>query len=83
AGAELLFVEAPESLEEIHAIPRLVSAPQLIKIVVGGRTPAVPREDLAASGFSLVLYANTALQGAVHGMQQALRGLMEAGILDE
>ncbi|MEW6453325.1 MAG: isocitrate lyase/phosphoenolpyruvate mutase family protein [Pseudomonadota bacterium] len=83
AGADLLFVEAPESLEEIHAIPRLVNAPQLINIVVGGRTPAVPREDLSASGFSLVLYANTALQGAVHGMQQALRGLMEAGILDE
>lgn len=83
AGADILFIEAPESLEEIHALPKAVDVPQLINIVVGGRTPAVPREELAASGFALVLYANVALQGAVYGMQNALRGLMEAGIMDE
>jgi 2-methylisocitrate lyase-like PEP mutase family enzyme len=83
AGADMLFIEAPESLDEITALPRAVAAPQLINIVVGGRTPALPQAELATMGFSLVLYANTALQGAVFGMQQALRQLKTAGFVDE
>lgn len=83
AGADILFIEAPESREEILALPKAVDVPQLVNIVVGGRTPALPRAELAASGFALVLYANVALQGAVYGMQNALKGLMEAGIMDE
>ncbi|GAB4064124.1 oxaloacetate decarboxylase [Ancylobacter sonchi] len=83
AGADILFIEAPESREEILALPKAVDVPQLINIVVGGRTPALPRAELAAGGFALVLYANVALQGAVYGMQNALKGLMDAGIMDE
>ncbi|MCB4769584.1 oxaloacetate decarboxylase [Ancylobacter sp. Lp-2] len=83
AGADILFIEAPESREEILALPKAVDVPQLVNIVVGGRTPALPRAELAAGGFALVLYANVALQGAVYGMQNALKGLMDAGIMDE
>jgi 2-methylisocitrate lyase-like PEP mutase family enzyme len=83
-GADLTFVEAPESLEEIRAIPqRLAGTPQLINLVVGGRTPIVGRDELQAMGFALVLYANVALQGAVHGMQAALGQLRREGRLDE
>jgi 2-methylisocitrate lyase-like PEP mutase family enzyme len=83
-GADLTFVEAPESLEEIRAIPqRLAGTPQLINLVVGGRTPIIGRDELQAMGFGLVLYANVALQGAVHGMQAALGQLRREGRLDE
>jgi 2-methylisocitrate lyase-like PEP mutase family enzyme len=83
AGADILFVEAPESVEEMAALPKLISAPLLINIVIGGKTPVVGREDLARMGFALVLYANTALQGAITGMQNALRELQAKGQIGE
>ncbi len=82
AGADMTFVEAPESAEEMRSIGKL-PAPQLANMVVGGRTPILAQEELRRMGFALVLYANAALQGAVHGMQAALGLLKEAGRLDE
>jgi 2-methylisocitrate lyase-like PEP mutase family enzyme len=83
AGADVTFVEAPESLDEIRAIPAGLAAPQLINMVIGGRTPIIDQAELAAMGFALVLYANKALQAAVYGMQTALAGLKQAGRADE
>jgi 2-methylisocitrate lyase-like PEP mutase family enzyme len=83
AGADVTFVEAPESLDELRRIPALLAAPQLVNMVVGGRTPIVDRAELAAMGFSLVLYANAALQGELLGMQRALATLQTQGRLDE
>jgi 2-methylisocitrate lyase-like PEP mutase family enzyme len=83
AGADVLFVEAPESLEEMAALPKLVTAPLLINIVVGRKTPIVGREELARMGFALVLYANVALQAAIMGMQNALRELQSKGQIGE
>lgn len=83
-GADITFVEAPVSEEEIRGIPqRLKGTPQLVNLVVGGRTPIVPLADLDAMGFSLVLYANVALQGAIYGMQQALGQLKQDTMLNE
>jgi 2-methylisocitrate lyase-like PEP mutase family enzyme len=82
AGADMTFVEAPESPDEMRAIGRL-PAPQLVNLVVGGRTPILGLEELREMGFALVLYANAALHGAVHGMQAALGLLKETGRLDE
>jgi 2-methylisocitrate lyase-like PEP mutase family enzyme len=83
-GADLTFVEAPESIEEIAAIPRrLAGTPQVINLVVGGRTPIIDRAELEAMGFTLVLYANVALQGAIYGMQAALGQLQRDGSLGE
>jgi 2-methylisocitrate lyase-like PEP mutase family enzyme len=83
-GADITFVEAPESIEEIRAIPqRLDSTPQLVNLVVGGRTPIMELDELEQMGFSLVLYANVALQGAVYGMQAALGQLMANRKMDE
>lgn len=83
-GADITFVEAPESTDEIRAIPaRLQGTPQLVNLVVGGRTPIMDLSELNGMGFRLVLYANVALQGAVLGMQAALGHLKSHGSLDE
>lgn len=83
-GADITFVEAPEGIGEVRAIAeRLKGTPQLVNLVVGGRTPIMPLAELDAMGFSLVLYANAALQGAIHGMQAALGKLKADGQLDE
>jgi 2-methylisocitrate lyase-like PEP mutase family enzyme len=83
AGADILFVEAVETFDEIKRLPTLLSTPQLINIVVGGKTPVMPQSALAELGFGIVLYANAALQSAVLGMQKALAVLRDEGKLDE
>jgi 2-methylisocitrate lyase-like PEP mutase family enzyme len=83
-GADITFIEAPETMEEIAGIPRRLSGtPQLVNLVVGGRTPIIDLQALDGMGFALVLYANVALQGAVHGMQMALGQLKAEGRLTE
>ena len=74
AGADIGFVEAPTSPEQIAAIARL-PWPQLVNIVIGGKTPELPNEKLRELGFAGVIYANAALQAAVLGMQRALAHL--------
>ena len=83
AGADILFVEAVTSAEHIRALPQRLAAPQLMNMVIGGKTPIFGTEELGALGYGLVLYANAALQGAVAGMQKALGVLRETRRLDE
>ncbi|NJA89438.1 isocitrate lyase/PEP mutase family protein [Rhodocyclus tenuis] len=72
AGADILFVEAVTSADEIRALPQRLATPQLMNMVIGGKTPIFNAEELGQLGFGIVLYANAALQGAVMGMQKAL-----------
>jgi 2-methylisocitrate lyase-like PEP mutase family enzyme len=83
AGADMTFVEAPNSLEELKEIPKRLRAPQLLNIVLGGKTPIVDRKSCEDMGYSFVLYANAALQGMLLGMRTALRTLREKGVLNE
>jgi 2-methylisocitrate lyase-like PEP mutase family enzyme len=79
AGADVTFVEAPTSIEEIAEIPRRLPWPQLINIVIGGRTPELPNAKLKELGYAGVIYANLALQSALKGMQAALGELRRKG----
>lgn len=83
AGADLLFVEAVTTPEQIRALPQRLATPQLMNMVIGGKTPQLPAAELARLGYGLVLYANAALQGALAGMGRALGQLREAGELLE
>lgn len=84
AGADILFIEACTSAAEIHALPReLPQRPLLMNMVIGGKTPIVPADELAGLGYGFVLYANAALQGALLGMQRALGSLKETRQLTE
>lgn len=84
AGADILFVEAVTTAEEIRALPRrLADRPQLMNMVIGGKTPIFSADELAGLGYGIVLYANAALQGAVAGMQKALTVLRETQRIDE
>jgi 2-methylisocitrate lyase-like PEP mutase family enzyme len=83
AGADITFVEAPTSIDQIADIPRRLPWPQLINIVLGGRTPEVPNEKLKEFGYAGVIYANVALQAAVKGMQAALGELRRKAHMGE
>ncbi|MBG6199625.1 2-methylisocitrate lyase-like PEP mutase family enzyme [Labrenzia sp. EL_13] len=83
-GADVTFIEAPHKLENIREIPaRLAGTPQLINLVVGGKTPIIDFSELDGMGYALVLYANVALQGALKGMHDALCLLKSDGRMDE
>ena len=74
AGADVTFVEAPESLEEIEAIAKLL-VPQLINLVYGGKTPVLEQAELKRMGYGMVLYANAPLQAAMLALRNTLHHL--------
>lgn len=77
AGADILFVEAVTTAEEVKALPHRLSKPQLMNMVIGGKTPIFSATELGELGYGIVLYANAALQGALAGMQKALAVLRD------
>lgn len=82
AGADVTFVEAVTSLDEIRQLPQRLAAPQVINLVFGGKTPMLPLAALDEMGFDFVLYANAALQAAMAAMQTVLGELRRTGSLD-
>ncbi|HBP31300.1 MAG TPA: carboxyvinyl-carboxyphosphonate phosphorylmutase [Advenella kashmirensis] len=77
AGADILFVEAVTEAEQVRALPQRLAKPQLMNMVIGGRTPIFNADQLGELGYGIVLYANAALQGAVAGMQKTLTVLRD------
>ena len=70
AGADILFVESPESEEEMRRIGRSFDVPLLANMVERGRTPVLTREELESIGYKLAIFPVTALLAAVQAMTQ-------------
>lgn len=81
AGADMTFVEAPRDADQMRRIAAL-GVPQVANIVHGGKTPPLLQSELADMGFGIVLYANAALQAAVHASTEVLASLKANGSLD-
>ncbi len=79
AGADAVFVEAPQSRAELAQIARRLAAPKVANMVEGGKTPLCPAADLEDMGYAMVIYANSALRTAVKAVQGVLRHLQEHG----
>ncbi len=83
AGADVIFVEAPESRQEIETVLGRIDAPQVLNLVIGGKTPTISLADAKSLRCGMILYANVALQSAIAGMQAALGLLKANGHVDE
>jgi 2-methylisocitrate lyase-like PEP mutase family enzyme len=79
AGADMLFVEAPHSVDELRAIAQAFRVPLVTNMVEGGSTPLLPDPELEAMGFKLVLHAGTLLRAAAFAVQEALAHLRQHG----
>ncbi|HIE5095228.1 isocitrate lyase/phosphoenolpyruvate mutase family protein [Stenotrophomonas maltophilia] len=79
AGADMIFVEAPETLEQIEAISQRVPGPKLINMFHSGRTPLVPVERLAELDFRLVIIPSDLQRAAIRAMQHTLREIAARG----
>lgn len=77
AGADILFVEAPTTAEQMKEIGRSFSVPLIINLVEGGLTPLLPASELESMGFKIALYANGPMKAAIFGTQNFLRYLKD------
>ena len=75
AGADIVFVEAPETEAEMARICAEVPGHQLANMVEGGRTPTLPPDRLASLGFKIAAYPLTLLSAAAFAMREALSAL--------
>lgn len=77
AGADMAFVESPQSLEEVEAVPRRVRGPCLLNVVWGGQTPQVDLRDAQAMGYRLAILPGVLLKTVYGACDAALRALRE------
>lgn len=79
AGADVLFVESPESEDEMRRIGASVDVPLLANMVDGGRTPVLSRDALEQLGYKLAIFPVTALLAATQAMQAVYGALARQG----
>ena len=76
AGADMAFVEAPQTREEVAAIPRLVGGPCLLNVVWRGKTPDISLDDAQSMGYKVAILPAllfTAVIGVCDVMLEELR----------
>jgi len=79
AGADVIFVEAPQTVEELGAVAARIAAPTLVNVVEGGRTPQLSLSEYAELGFAVVLYPTAAVRTAAHSLGTLYAHLRASG----
>ena len=80
-GADLVFIESPQTTEEMASIPKLVKAPCLINMAgPASKTPALPNDELKRMGYRIAIHPGLAMEAAVTSIRLALRRLKDEGI---
>jgi 2-methylisocitrate lyase-like PEP mutase family enzyme len=79
AGADMLFVEAPTSIEQIEKIADAIKTPKLINMFYGGKTPLVPADQLHAMGYRLVIIPSDLQRAAIRAVQNTLDAIKRDG----
>ncbi|PYV43989.1 MAG: carboxyvinyl-carboxyphosphonate phosphorylmutase, partial [Acidobacteria bacterium] len=83
AGADIIFIESPTTVEQIQRIASSFQKPLMLNQIEGGQTPTLPVRELQALGYKIVAYALTALMASVRAMQRTLRFLHQEGATDQ
>ena len=79
-GVDAIFVEAPQSEEELEEIPRRIpNIPLLVNVFKGGKTPMLPVERLEKMGYRIAIYPSETQRAAIHAMRNALSTLKREG----
>lgn len=79
AGSDATFVEAPGSLDELTVVGRRAPKPTVANMVERGKTPVLDRDQLAALGFTLILYPLAGLYASAHALTAVYEHLRAAG----
>jgi len=78
-GADVIFVEAPQTREQLRQIPQLVQAPLLVNMFQGGKTPLVSVEELHQMGYKMVIIPSDLQRAAIKAMQEVASVLRKDG----
>lgn len=79
AGADMIFVEAPETIEQIEQIAAKIPQPKLINMFYGGKTPLVSSTKLQELGYSVVIIPSDLQRAAIKAMQKTLAVIKTSG----
>ena len=79
AGADVAFIEAPQSVEQIEQLSKDLPYPKLLNMFWGGKTPVVPRDKLEAWGFNLVIAPGDMQRAAMQAMRDAADAILSEG----
>ncbi len=79
AGADMAFVEAPQTIEELKSVPKDVKGPCLFNHVEGGKTPAMALKDVEALGFKFAILPGVLLRNVVFTCENILADLKQTG----
>jgi methylisocitrate lyase len=82
AGADVLFVEAPQSLEEMQKIASEFTLPLVANMVEKGKTPLLSARELEQIGYKIAIYPVTTLYAATRAMMKVLKNLKEEAATD-
>lgn len=83
AGADMVFVEAPQAIEELRKIPPSIPVPTMTNMVEGGKTPLVSIPELEEMGFKFVSFSGSAQKIAIGAMKELFGILKNTGRLDD
>jgi len=79
AGADLIFVEAPQTIGHMERINREIDAPTMIIQIEGGKTPLLPMKELEQIGYNVVVYPVATLFAAAYAVKGVLEELIKTG----
>lgn len=79
AGADIIFVESPESEEEMARICAAIDKPLIVNMVEGGRTPILPRTTLEEMGYRIAIFPGSGFLAAANALQSIYLTLLEEG----
>ena len=82
AGADVIFLEAPESVDEMKRARKELSVPLLANMVNRGKTPCLPVSELQAMGYAIVIYPVLSIYAATKGCMDILSALKQDGYVD-
>lgn len=83
AGADIVFIESPETEAELKEITSSFSVPTLVNMVETGRTPYLPYQQLGEIGFSVAIYPATAFLAATRAVATAMETLRRDGRIND
>ncbi len=74
-GADIVFLEAPQSIEEVASIPKLIGGPCLLNVVRGGKTPDLPLDDAQSMGYVIAILPGLLLGSIITACDDALEAV--------
>lgn len=83
AGADIAFIEAPQSLQELEEIPKRVPYPLFVNMLTGGVTPILSVEELEQLGYKVVVFPIESLMVCARAMRDLCRALLTRGRVDD